>query len=349
MRTLLLLLILIFSSDFGFSQMSQIFEQNEPFLSAIESESTEGSLEFNCQNYSKLKDLASLLENKDEKYSLIENLIYEASCVDPKTDSPDVIKRKINQMWDNYGVSFKCNIKNNMPTGSIIFLAINSGYIGFIERINQWGLNLNKTENGMNLLDHLDQWIINTKEDNFKYSLIIFRNMLINAGAKRLLKQSDSLSAKEKCNCPNPGRMDRICHVLGSFDEDPDPNSNYHYLYEKIVDEAACVDPENDSKEVVAQKVNAMWDLYGANLRCGPMGTPPSGSPLRFAIHRYFNDFISKAISQWKLDLNKIENDMTMLDFLEYRIERAGPAAKKNLEAYRESFIRAGAKRKSEL
>lgn len=150
-------------------------------------------------------------------------------------------------------------------------------------------------------------------------------------------------------SCPNPGRMDRLCQYLRDKNIDLRPDSDYTYEFQRIVYEASCVNYINDTEEEISLKVNIMWNLYGAHLRCGPMGTPPTGSPLRYSIHVLFDEFIREAISLWKLDLNQLENGMTMLDYLDDRIARSSGAVKEKFKGYRDSFIQMGAKRKSEL
>lgn len=163
---------------------------------------------------------------------------------------------------------------------------------------------------------------------------------------KNIVKYQDK---SKSLSCPNPGRMSALCGYIREKEKDATPNSDYTYSFQRIVYEASCVDYMNDTDEEISRKVNAMWDRYGANLRCGPMGTPPTGSPLRYSIHIFYNEFITEALSLWKLDLNKIENNMTMLDFIDDRIAHSSGITKKNLESYRDSFIQMGAKRKSEL
>ena len=150
-------------------------------------------------------------------------------------------------------------------------------------------------------------------------------------------------------NCPNQGRMNAICIYIGDKSVDKTPDTDYNFNYQRIVYDAACVDYNNDSDEEIARKVRAMWKLYGDNVRCGPMGVPSTGSPLRYAIHTFFDEFITEAISFWQLDLNVIEYGQTMLDFLDYRIERSTGIVKRNLEVYRRGFIARGAKKRSEL
>jgi hypothetical protein len=149
--------------------------------------------------------------------------------------------------------------------------------------------------------------------------------------------------------CPNEGRMSRLCHYIYSKTRDPEPHSDYAYGYQRIVYEASCVDFANDSDETIAEKVRDMWARHGQHLRCGPMGVPATGSPIRYAIHTDFHDFISDAVGMWRLDLNGLENGQTMLDFVDERIAKSSGALKSNLEGYRRSFIRLGAKKAEEL
>jgi hypothetical protein len=150
-------------------------------------------------------------------------------------------------------------------------------------------------------------------------------------------------------NCPNEGRMDRLCQYITTKSKDNTPNTLYTYNYQRIVYEAACVDFINDTDAEISQKVSLMWARHGANLRCGPMGVPATGSPLRFAIHNSFEEFITDALSVWKLNLNRIENNQTMLDFIDERISNTNGALKQQLERYRRHFVSAGAKKRSEL
>lgn len=145
-------------------------------------------------------------------------------------------------------------------------------------------------------------------------------------------------------------RLGRICQYISSKSKVTTSDSLNTYNYQEIVHEAAEVDLINDSDEEIVAKVAALWKREKVNdIRCGPMGVPATGSPLRFAIHTSFDEFITDWISLWKLDLNEIENGQTTLDFLDDRIARSVGLAKENLERYRKAVIRAGGKRRSEL
>ncbi len=150
-------------------------------------------------------------------------------------------------------------------------------------------------------------------------------------------------------NCPNEGRMRTLCGYIGNKAKDTTPNTDYTFFFQRVVYDAACVDYTNDSDEEVAQKVRTMWARFGNALRCGPMGVPATGTPLRYAIHTMFNEFITEALSMWRLDLNQVENGMTMLDFIDDRISHSSGVLKTNLETYRRSFVEMGAKKRSQL
>lgn len=81
----------------------------------------------------------------------------------------------------------------------------------------------------------------------------------------------------------------------------------------------------------------------------GPMGVPSTADPLKFAIDMSFDWFITEAISLWKVDLNRIDEHGTYLDFLEERIARASGSMRSNLESDRRSFIEMGAVRSQDL
>ncbi|MCR6663156.1 MAG: hypothetical protein NVV60_08420 [Luteimonas sp.] len=149
--------------------------------------------------------------------------------------------------------------------------------------------------------------------------------------------------------CPNPGMMDRLCSYIRNREKDNVPDSIYAYRYQRIVYEASCVDFINDTDDKIVQKVNAMWEIHGAHLRCGPMGNPATGSPLRYAMHTFFNDFMSEAFTMWKLDYNKVEDGETLLDYVERRVTETTATIQRDFINYRRILVSVGAKRASEL
>lgn len=151
---------------------------------------------------------------------------------------------------------------------------------------------------------------------------------------------------------PKSNRINRICHYIESKSRDTTPNTPYEYDYQRIIYPAAGVSDdeyENGPEEEISRKVRLLWKNEIRHQRCGPMGVPSTGDPLRFAVHTSFDEFITEAISLWKIDLNYLSDDQTILDWIEWRISRAIGLQKEKLEEYRKSFILMGAKRRSEL
>ena len=175
-------------------------------------------------------------------------------------------------------------------------------------------------------------------------------NSVSGTAASTLLLPGAALSGSSAGKqCPNQGRMRTLCGYIGNKAKDTTPNSDYTFFYQRVVYEAACVDYFNDSDEEIARKVQTMWALHGQHLRCGPMGVPATGSPLRYAIHTMFDEFVRDALNSWKLDLNQIEDGMTMLDFIDDRISKSSGVLKSDLEEYRRSFVLMGAKNAKDL
>ena len=147
-------------------------------------------------------------------------------------------------------------------------------------------------------------------------------------------------------------RIDRLCHYVESKSKTKDPHTAFEYDYQVIVYGAAGISSEDWdtlTDEEISYKVQEVWDRYIIHQRCGPMGVPSTGDPLKFAIHTSFDWFITEAISLWKIDLNRVDEHGTYLDFLEERIAKSSGEIKTQLESYRRSFIEMGAVRARDL
>ncbi len=171
---------------------------------------------------------------------------------------------------------------------------------------------------------------------------------LLEKKAEEIQQQTYTLNKQDK-PCPNRGDMDSICSYIRSKNEDLVPNSDYYYRYQRTVYEASCVDYENESDEEISRKVRAMWELYGYNQKCGPMDTTSTGDPLKWAVHYKFNDFVEDAILTWNLDVNRLDPDGTLLDYVEIQINKSHGEIQDRLKYYQRLLIQTGAKRKSEL
>ncbi len=115
------------------------------------------------------------------------------------------------------------------------------------------------------------------------------------------------------------------------------------YEYQRLAYEAACIKP-TDSKEVRTKKIQAMWARFGDKIVCGPMGEPPEGHPIKYAANGLFDFFIMDVIVNWQIDLNKVEPDGTILDFLAVKIAKSTELTKRNMCRYYHLLRRAGAK-----
>lgn len=146
--------------------------------------------------------------------------------------------------------------------------------------------------------------------------------------------------------------IDRLCMYVASKSKVQDKDSPFTYNYQAIIYNAAGVSAEEyetGSEQEIARKVRIVWDRDIAPQRCGPMAVPATGDPLKYAIHTAFNEFITEAISFWQVDLNRIDENGTYLDFLDYRIARSNGIIKRDLEIYKRSFIEMGAVRAIDL
>jgi hypothetical protein len=153
--------------------------------------------------------------------------------------------------------------------------------------------------------------------------------------------------------CPNQGDMDLLCMYVGSHTPDNDPESYYSYYYQRIVYEASCVDLETNSDEEISRKVRLMWNKYGRNLKCGPMGVGESAHVLKYAAYRLMDSFIEDAATVWKIDLNHFDTSdsgRTVLDYLEDQINRTGSGeTNKKMRQYYKLLRDSGARHRREL
>ncbi len=154
-------------------------------------------------------------------------------------------------------------------------------------------------------------------------------------------------------------KPDRLCNYIFTKSKGVGADS-FEYNYQNIIYNAAGIsldDFENlsISDEEINRRVGIVWQEQIAHLKCGPMGVPATGDPVQYAIHTAFWDFVTDAVN-WGIDLNTPDKVVdlggqtgTYLDFLDIRIARSSGDLRARLESIRQSFIKAGAKRASEL
>lgn len=194
------------------------------------------------------------------------------------------------------------------------------------------------------------------------FTLVVATLVLALTSAAPALAQSERGVGFSK-HPPKANRVDRICQYIESKSRDRTPNTPYEYNYQRIVYPAAGISDDeylNGTDKEISRKVRLLWESEIRHERCGPMGVPSTGDPLRFAMHTHFNDFILEALSLWKIELNHVEHVIghqkaigTYLDAVDYAVDRAASVGaddiKKVYENYREALIMMGAKRASEL
>jgi hypothetical protein len=157
--------------------------------------------------------------------------------------------------------------------------------------------------------------------------------------------------------CPIPEKLDNICMNIDSRVQVADKawrqfHTDYIYVYQKKVLDAACIKIGTDDEGTVNRKVQAMWSASRANLNCDSVQFDVSGgNVLKFAVSTKFDQFIEDAI-WWGVDLNwvdKIDN-RTVLDYVTYQIEKnKGKNIESKLAHYYKILKEAGAKHRHEL
>ena len=153
--------------------------------------------------------------------------------------------------------------------------------------------------------------------------------------------------------CPDPSKLLGLCNSVGRVEDDGVPNSGYSYLYERKINEAACVDYDTDSDEEIVRKVNEIWVKYIEKMKCNSTGfNVVQGNILKYAVNYRFNSFIEDAAQVWRVPLNTVDESdgRTVLDYVEDELKKyKGMALESNLKAYYKILRRGGAKHVREL
>lgn len=171
-------------------------------------------------------------------------------------------------------------------------------------------------------------------------------------------KQMIAVGEKAK-QCPNPGRMSRLCSQIGMghLNDIKGPSKMGKYMFQQTVYEAACVTPEeweDGPQEVVAKKVQAAWDKYGKHVTCENVMTTGGANILKYGVANVMDSFLENSVQLWKLPLNyykdDIDNGRTLLDYVDDQLAGPlGPKLREKFQYYRKLLIKGGAKKRSEL
>jgi hypothetical protein len=148
----------------------------------------------NCPNPKKLRGICLFVENKDADSNpqgryryLYQRKLLEASCVDLKSDSEELISKKISNLWATQNQLLKCSgAMFDVEKGSLLKFAINSKFDEFLIDAVNWKINLNSIDesDGRTVLDYIEYHI---EKDRGKASEPVLRRyyeMLRKAGAK---------------------------------------------------------------------------------------------------------------------------------------------------------------------
>lgn len=180
------------------------------------------------------------------------------------------------------------------------------------------------------------------------------RTITLQPDGKILVLQSIEVVETATQPCPNLTKLENICIYIDSRGKDPKPKGDYVYMYQRKILDAACVDVEKDSEEVIGQKIRKMWDaaFAEAKLNCLSIQFDANGGNiLKFAVSTKFDEFIDDAI-WWKVNLNHIDvvDNRTVLDYIQYQIEKnKGFNIVSKLQHYYKILKEAGAKHAAEL
>ncbi|MGE3611039.1 MAG: hypothetical protein AB7I27_15720 [Bacteriovoracaceae bacterium] len=166
--------------------------------------------------------------------------------------------------------------------------------------------------------------------------------------ANQIMKVADKAGG-----CPKLDGLRNLCDFVSTKMEDKRDDSPYIYLYEKTMYEASCSDIEKDSLEVVQKKMQKLWNENQKLFKCtaGELDVM-NGSVLKLAVRTLSFGFFDAVISEWKLDLNYIDesDNRTVLDYIEYEIKRTeGSDIEPRLRMYYEVLRKKGAKLRREL
>ena len=156
-----------------------------------------------------------------------------------------------------------------------------------------------------------------------------------------------------KLECNEPLMMGALCSCVSDRRQDTRDDSPYEYEFEERIYRLACVDIEKDTKEMINKKIHDWWVKNDKNVVCsGTSFHVMRGSILILAVYRSFTEFLDKAVYDWKVPLNTVDESdrRKTLDYIKDELERSrGQVNEKALKDYYDLLRRNGAKHKAEL
>ena len=126
-----------------------------------------------------------------------------------------------------------------------------------------------------------------------------------------------------KCPEPDEDLIYTLCTEVKNGT--PLNEGRYKYYYQKFIEEAACVHP-NDTPEEAVRKVRTMWNRYKLLFACDiPAFNVSNGNVLKLSIDSTFTEFLKEMLRKYDLDVDFVDpaDGKTLLQYINNEIEVA--------------------------
>jgi len=147
--------------------------------------------------------------------------------------------------------------------------------------------------------------------------------------------------------------MGPLCSCVSDRRQDIRNDSPYEYEFEERIYKMAGADITKDSFDVINKKVHDLWINNEKRFVCNETSfNVMRGNILKLVAYRSFSEFLYRALYDWKVPLNTIDESdgRTILDYIKDELLRSKDQSnEKALKSYYELLRKAGAKHKYEL
>lgn len=170
--------------------------------------------------------------------------------------------------------------------------------------------------------------------------------------APDIIRNLTSVSERMDIECPNQINVEELCRFVAENLSESNSTVGTRFVYQTRIYRAACVNPQQDSAEVIQAKVQNFWNRYHDSLVCNvPHSIVRNGNILKLAVDSSSTDFINDSVRRWKVNINHVDADnKTVLDFIdEERTKSVGTSRHATLNRYFNIFRSNGAKFKREI
>ncbi len=176
-------------------------------------------------------------------------------------------------------------------------------------------------------IDTLGKEIISVKYDSAEFFHNGSSRVEINGNHYLIDKTGKSITIENKienCNCPEPTKNDYFLVQMHSRDQTraKEP-SECDYYFEQLIMKMSCVDLKNDSREIIIQKVNCMWNKYKLNFSCNSLGfNVMNGNILKYTMNFNFSDFIYYMGDHYNVDFMFVDpaDGKTIIEYFDKEI-----------------------------